>query len=90
MNNDYIIYTDASADVDLSVSQSEDIGFVEMPCESDGKIFVCTGTDDDAKIKRFYADIRTGDLPKTTQITPFQYEEIFEPLLAQGKSVLYL
>lgn len=90
MNNDYVIFTDASADVDLNVSKNEDIRFIEMPCESDGKIFVCTGVDDDDKIKRFYADIRTGDLPKTTQITPFIYQEVFEPFLAQGKSVLYL
>ena len=90
MNNDYVIFTDASADVDIAVAKAEDVHFIEMPCESDGNIFVCTGTDEAEKLKKFYSDIRTGSLPKTTQITPFIYEEIFEPFLAEGKSVLYL
>ncbi len=88
--NDYAIFTDASADVALEVSSANDVHFIEMPCESDGKIYNCTGKDDDAKIKQFYIDIRTGDLPKTTQITPFRYEEIFTPFLEEGKDVIYL
>ncbi len=87
---DYIIFTDASADVALNVSHDNDIKFINMPCEADGNIFDCTGLDDDDKLKKFYADIRTGSLPKTTQITPFTYEEIFTPYLESGKTVLYL
>lgn len=89
MKNDYMIFTDASADIALDVSAASDIGFIHMPCESDGKIYECTGTDPDEKVNGFYRDIRTGSLPKTTQITPFQYEEAFEPYLASGKSVVY-
>ena len=90
MNDDYIIFTDASADVPLDISAAHDVHFIEMPCESDGSIYNCTGTDDDAKIKQFYTDIRSGGLPKTTQITPFRYEEIFSPFLDQGKDIIYL
>lgn len=90
MNNDYVIFTDASADVMLDFSATNDIHFIEMPCEADGNIYNCTGTDDDAKIKQFYTDIRTGSLPKTTQITPFRYEETFSPFLDEGKDVIYL
>lgn len=90
MINDYIIFTDASADVALDVSNAHDVHFISMPCEADGNIFDCTGVDNDEKLKMFYSDIRTGSLPKTTQITPFIYEEIFTPFLESGKSVLYL
>ena len=90
MNNDYVIFADASADVHYDDSIAEGLKFVEMPCESDGNIYVCTGTDSAEKIRQFYTDIRSGSLPKTTQITPFKYEEMFEPFLKEGKSVLYL
>ncbi len=87
-NQDYAIFTDASADVALDVALNSELNFIPMPCESDGNIYECTGTDSDEKVKGFYRDIRTGSLPKTTQITPFQYEELFEPYLASGKSVV--
>lgn len=89
MNNDYEIFTDASADVALEVSAKSDLHFIDMQCEADGKIYNCTGVDDDEKVNGFYRDIRKGSLPKTTQITPFRYEEIFEPVLTSGKSVIY-
>ena len=90
MEKDYIIFTDASADVTLDISAANDVHFIEMPCESDGNIYNCTGTDSDEKIKQFYVDIRSGGLPKTTQITPFRYEEIFSPFLEKGTDVIYL
>ncbi|MCH5350940.1 MAG: DegV family protein [Clostridiales bacterium] len=90
MNNDYVIFTDASADVMLDISGNSDLHFIEMPCESDGNIYNCTGTDSDEKIKQFYVDIRSGSLPKTTQITPFRYEEIFTPFLEDGKDIICL
>lgn len=89
MNNEYEIYTDASADVAHEISSANDLHFIHMQCEADGRIYECTGTDDDDKVNGFYRDIRKGSLPKTTQITPFRYEEIFEPVLASGKSVVY-
>lgn len=89
MNDDYEIFTDASADVALDISKSGDIRFINMQCEADGSIYDCTGVDSDDKVNGFYRDIRSGSLPKTTQISPFRYEEFFEPVLESGKSVIY-
>ncbi len=89
MNNDYEIFTDASADVALDISARGGLNFISMQCEADGNIYDCTGVDDDEKVNGFYRDIRKGSLPKTTQITPFRYEEIFEPILASGKNIIY-
>jgi DegV family protein with EDD domain len=49
-----------------------------------------TGPEDAAVLKAFYDGQRGGDLTKTSQITPFQYEEYFEPYLKEGFSILYL
>lgn len=87
---DYVIYADASGDYDLELCKSAGVQFISMQCESEGKVFDCTGCDDEDKLKGFYTDLAHGSLPKTTQITPFRYEEIFEPVLESGKSALCL
>lgn len=89
-NQDYVLFVDATADVAFEAITNGGLNFVHMECEADGKIFECTGTDSDEKLKQFYQDIRTGSLPKTSQITPYKYEEAFTPTLEGGKSILYL
>ncbi len=86
---DYVIFTDASADVALDVSARSDLHFINMPCVFDDSVYDCTGTDDDEKVNEFYRSIRTGGLPKTTQITPYKYEEIFDEYMKEGKSIIY-
>lgn len=88
--NDYVIFADASGDYDLELCESVGVRFISMQCESDGNVFDCTGCDDEDKLKGFYADLAHGSLPKTTQITPFRYEEIVEPVLESEKSALCL
>lgn len=88
--NDYVIFTDASGDFDLEHAAKAGVEYISMQCESDGNIFDCTGHDDDGKLNSFYADLSHGSLPKTTQITPFRYEEIFEPVLSSGKNAICL
>ncbi|MCI9403880.1 MAG: DegV family protein [Clostridia bacterium] len=88
--NDYLIFTDASADLVEAIADENGVQYIEMPCASEDGVFNCTGRNTDEEFCSFYEGIRTGELPKTTQITPFTYEEIATPYLKDGKSVLYL
>lgn len=45
---------------------------------------------DEAQLDRFYARLKGGDLPATSQIGPFAYEQAFEEVLLAGKDILYL
>ena len=47
------------------------------------------GCADDTILKKFYDGQRGGDLTRTSQISPFMYEEYFRNFLEEGKSVLY-
>lgn len=86
---DYVIYTDASADVDSDFLNANGVKTVPMEYMLDGEPQSCYGNDAE-KYKEFYGKLRRGSNATTSQITPFIYEETFSPLLEKGVSVLYI
>ena len=42
------------------------------------------------KHKDFYSRIRNGELPKTAQVNAYVFEETFEKLVKEGKSIIYI
>ena len=48
------------------------------------------GIESEELLKSFYDSQRSGELTKTTQITPYQYINFFSKLLNEGYSILYL
>lgn len=88
--NDYLIYTDASADIDPAVIQKYDIRFVAMNYTVGEEERLCANLETPEFLKTFYDAQRAGKETRTSQVTPNSYIETFAPLLAEGKSVLYL
>ena len=88
--SDYIIYSDISADIPAAYAVEKDIRFIPMSYTLGSEDRVCSSIEPDEILKKFYDGQRNGDLTHTTQISPFMYVEIFEPLLKEGKSVLYI
>ncbi len=86
----YIICIDASADIDEEVFEKEDIKFIPMEYSFNNEMRTSKGIEDAKLLKDFYDGQRNGDLTKTSQITPFMYEEFFETYLKEGYSILYL
>lgn len=89
MGNDYVIYTDASADIDVDFVQKNDIRFVPMRYTIGEEERLCTSLESDDFLKKFYAAQKEGKVTQTSQITPYAYVEEFEPWLQKGISVLY-
>ena len=87
---DYLIFTDASADLDATFAKEHDIRFISMQYEISGDIREYVGNEPDDAVKGFYDELREGKSAKTTQITPFIYEELFTPYLEQGRTVISL
>ena len=56
----------------------------------DGQTFSYSGINEQNEIKEFYANLRNGKKPVTSQITPFLYEEFLSPYLEAGNSILYI
>lgn len=87
---DYMIFVDGSADVDLQAVGEGNIKFIPMEYSLAGEMRVCDTMQDRQTLKDFYNGQRRGDLTKTTQISPYMYEEFFRPYMEKGISVLYL
>lgn len=90
VSKDYIIYSDISADLPAEYAAENDIRFIPMSYTLGEEDRVCSCIEPEDILHRFYDGQRSGDLTHTTQISPYKYVEIFEPILASGKSVLYI
>ena len=87
--SDYVICMDASGDIDREIAQENGIEFVPMEYSLGEEMRTSHGCEDETVLKRFYDGQRGGDLTRTSQISPFMYEEYFGKFLKEGKSVLY-
>ena len=83
--DNYVIYTDTSADVSKEFLRENELFFVPMTYTLGEEELVCRGMEEDELLKRFYAGQRAGDLTHTSQITPQQYIDAFEKHLARGE-----
>ncbi len=90
MNQNYIIFTDVSTDVDAEFASQNGVKYVPMDYTLGEKQRTCDGIEDPEVLVRFYNGQREGDLTKTSQINPMNYREIFEPYAKEGVSILYL
>lgn len=88
--NNYLIYTDASADIDPRIIERYDIRFVAMNYTVGEEERLCANLESPDFMKKFYDAQREGRETHTSQVTPHTYIETFAPLLKEGKSVLYL
>ncbi len=87
--DDYIICMDASGDIARDVAIENGIDFVPMEYSLGEEMRTSRGCESEELLKKFYEGQRNGDLTKTSQISPYMYEEYFKKILELGKSILY-
>lgn len=87
--NDYIICMDASGDINKEKAGKNGIEFVPMEYSLGDEMRTSQGCESEELLKKFYDGQRNGDMTKTSQISPFMYEEYFRQFLKNGKSILY-
>ena len=88
--NQYVIYMDMSGDLDADFARDHDILFVPMMYTIGDQEYFCNELQKKEDLKPFYAAQRKGIETRTSQVTPQQYIDIFEPWLKKGMDVLYL
>ena len=85
----YIIMTDSDSDLPFALQQEMNIPVVHMPYTLEGQEYLDDlGQTMDYKI--YYDKMRAGAHPTTSALNEAVYEEYFEPILAQGKDILFL
>ncbi len=88
----YLVYTDSSADLPAHIYQEYDLRIIPMEYEVNGEAFTChtDAPDHDAWCDRLFEAQRNGADVHTSQITPFFYIEAWGKELKEGHDILYL
>ena len=68
---DYVICMDASGDILREIAKENDIAFVPMEYSLGEEMRTSRGCEDEGILKKFYDGQRSGDLTRTSQISPF-------------------
>lgn len=89
--SDYVIFTDAGADIPAALCAQYDIHGIPMNYLLDGQSAVFRPEDParEAHCDAFYNALRGRVDVSTSQITPFTFEELFTPVLESGRDILY-
>lgn len=85
----YVVTCCSTADLSDEYFAKRNIPYVPFTFTVDGKTY----NDDYGKsypIDKFYADIKNGMQPMTSQVNVETYMEMFEPILKEGKDILHL
>lgn len=88
--NDYVIVVDLSANISTTFVEEHNLVFIPMNYSIGTEERISARMESDDVMKNFYDSQRKGIETKTSQITPQQYMEAFEPYLKDGKDVVYI
>ncbi|MCL2604481.1 MAG: DegV family protein [Defluviitaleaceae bacterium] len=91
MQNRYELVIDSTADI--TPEWAKDWGIktvIPFMVTVDGKDYMNYLDEREISTKTFYDLLRAGKTGSTTQITQFRYMEAWEPILKEGKDILYL
>lgn len=87
--SDFVLTCESAADRTREFFASRNIPVVRFHYEIDDVVY----TDDlyqSITPDEFFAQIAAGAMPKTSQVSVGEYEEFWEPFVAEGKDVLHL
>ena len=86
---DTVLLIDSCTDLPRSYVEKNEIPVVSLVCNFKGQEY----KDDFGKTlsyKEFYAAVRNGEMPSTSQVNVYVYTEIFKKYATEGKSIIYL
>jgi DegV family protein with EDD domain len=87
MMKDYALICDSTADLPANVIEDMDVEIIPFSYSIDEEVFEYDMKKD---VAEFYARLRKGAMPVTSQVNPQIYKEYFETAVKQGRDVLYL
>jgi len=86
---DTVLLIDSCADLPRSYVEKSGLPFISLVCNFKGKEY----KDDfgnSLSYKEFYAAVRNGEMPSTSQVNVYVYTEIFKKYAMEGKPIIYL
>ena len=77
----YKIVVDAASDIKDEYLNRNDFHVLAMEYSINDEYYVYDGIQNEDDLVKLYENQKNGDLTKTSQITPFLYEEYFKEIL---------
>jgi len=84
--NEYVIFTDSSCDLPLSVAAEMGVTVIPLEVNMEGNVKL----NDEIDIKEFYEYLRNKHGAKTSAVNMDRFVEVFEPVVASGKDLIYI
>lgn len=84
----YVITTDTCADLPEEYYQEHHMAVMSLACLMDGETY--KRGEKELQVEEFYAKMRNGIMPTTSQVNPEEAKKMFEPLLKEGKDILHI
>ncbi len=88
MNNTVII-VDSGCDLPLKYIKENNIPYLGITLNFKGNEYF-EDFGQSIKYKDFYAAVRAGEMPSTSQVNAYRFEEVFKKYVEEGKSIIYL
>ena len=88
--SDFVIMTDSSCDLPSRLVEELGISVISLSLEIDGKEFTNEFAKSKLSVPGFYQLLRNGQVAKTSAANIGQFVQMMEPLLKDGKDILYL
>ncbi len=86
--NPYVIFTDSACDIKPELLAEWGVSYRSLTFRfNDSSIEY---TNEGMGVKEFYQKMRNGGVAKTAAVNDLTFEEAFEPILKEGKDILYL
>lgn len=88
--SDYVIFSDSCSDLTPEIVKEADVRIIPMKFTVKGASYENYPDERELSSHEFYEMVRGGEMPTTSQINSTEFIDIFEPLLQEGKDVLYI
>lgn len=89
MKKDLVLLVDSGSDLPAEFVERPNVMGLPLNCNIEGEtIEDCFGKT--LELKQFYDNMRNGKVYTTSQVNTYKFEEAFEKLILEGKSVIYL
>lgn len=85
--NDFMITTDNMADLPDEYLKENNLKIMSLSYMLEGETY---SEDHPLPVKEFYAKMRGGAMPTTSQVNPDEAKKVFEELLKSGRNILHI
>lgn len=88
--SEYVLFSDSTADLTAECCKKYDISIIPMCVSINGKLYKYNFDEKEISCEQFYNQLKDNVPCSTSQINYNDFIESFEPVLKQGKDILYI